>query len=41
MGCSIEDVKGRAAIGIMSCPIVAAGLPVPESDVPEMEGDSV
>jgi len=30
----------RAAIGIISAPSVAGGLPVPDNDVPEIEGDS-
>jgi hypothetical protein len=36
---NIEEVNDRAAIGIISEPIVAGGLPVPEIEVPEIEGE--
>lgn len=36
----IDDVKDRADIGIMSVPIDEGGLPAPEIDVPEIDGDS-
>jgi hypothetical protein len=39
-GANIEDVKDRAAIGIISVARVAGGLPVPDNDVPEIEGES-
>lgn len=39
-GDNIEDVKERAPIGIMSEARVAGGLPVPDNDVPETEGES-
>lgn len=39
-GANIEDVKDSAAIGIISDPIVAGGLPVPDNDVPEIDGES-
>ncbi len=40
MGTNIEDVKDRAAIGIISEPNVAGGLPAPDIDVPEIDGES-
>jgi hypothetical protein len=39
-GVNIEDVNDRAAIGIISDPKVAGGLPVPDIEVPEIEGES-
>lgn len=37
----IDEVKDRADIGIMSVPpIDEGGLPAPEIDVPEMDGES-
>lgn len=38
-GGNIEDVNDRAAIGIISEPIVAGGLPVADIDAPEIEGE--
>jgi len=39
-GCIIEDVKDRAAIGIISVPREAGGLPVPDIEAPEIDGES-
>jgi hypothetical protein len=36
---NIEDVKDRASIGIMSCPSDCGGLPVPDKEAPEIEGE--
>lgn len=38
-GANIEDVKDRAAMGIMSEANVAGGLPVPDNDVPDIDGE--
>jgi hypothetical protein len=38
-GGNIEDVKDRAAIGMISEPIAAGGLPCPDIEVPEIEGE--
>ena len=40
LGGSIEEVNERAAIGMISDTIVAGGLPAPDNDVPEIEGES-
>jgi hypothetical protein len=40
VGANIEDVNDRAAIGIISEPNVAGGLPAPDIDVPEIDGES-
>jgi hypothetical protein len=40
VGANIDDVKDRAAIGIISePPIVAGGLPAPDIEAPEIEGE--
>ena len=36
----IDDVKDRAAIGIISDPIEDGGLPAPDNEVCDTEGDS-
>jgi hypothetical protein len=40
LGGSIDEVNERAAIGIISDPIVAGGLPAPDIEAPEIEGES-
>ena len=35
----MEEVKDKAAIGIMSDPTIAGGLPASDIDVPEIEGE--
>ena len=39
LGGSIDEVNDKAAIGIMSDPNVAGGLPAPDIEVPEIEGE--
>ena len=39
LGGSIEEVNDKAASGIISDPIVAGGLPAPDIEVPEIEGE--
>lgn len=39
LGGNIEDVKDSADIGIISPPKEAGGLPVPDIEAPEIEGD--
>jgi hypothetical protein len=39
LGGSIEEVNDKADIGIMSDPSVAGGLPAPDIEVPEIEGE--
>jgi hypothetical protein len=40
LGGNIEDVKERADMGINSPPKEAGGLPVPDNEAPDIEGDS-
>lgn len=40
LGGSIEVVNESAVIGMISDPNVAGGLPAPDIEVPEMEGES-
>jgi hypothetical protein len=39
-GGNIEDVSDRAAIGIISEPNAAGGLPVADIEAPEIEGET-
>ena len=36
---NIEEVNDKEAMGIISDPIVAGGLPVPDIEAPEIEGE--
>lgn len=40
LGGSIDDVNESADKGMISDPNVAGGLPAPEIEVPEIEGES-
>ena len=39
-GVSIDVVMARAVIGIISWCMACVGLPVPDNDAPETDGDS-